>query len=229
MPQATRSPFRTPRLASALLALLALPAALPLAAAPPELAFEPEAVVASGLAPEAEALFHGVSRERRTYLWRLVQTREVVVADAEGVARLELPDGVAPLSLWTVVEPGSGEFAIASPEGFSPTELPFPGNGIDRGQNGLFRVLRARFERVEVLLVRPGEGAWYLVGVRGSDSDRARGQGRPELAVELDQGEPFWGGQEPPEELAEGDVVVAVNLDTLDFFAARLVAPGRPN
>ncbi|HUF77877.1 MAG TPA: hypothetical protein VMR44_03055, partial [Thermoanaerobaculia bacterium] len=188
-------------------ALAAAPVPLGRAAsAPPEIVFEAQSVVASGFLPAAEVIFHGVSRERHVYLWRLVQRRDVVAADAEGVARLDLPDGVAPLSLWTVVGPESGEFRIASPEGFTPTELPFPGNGLDRAQNGAWRVLRNRFERAEVLYVRPGVGAWYLVGVRGSDSDRGRSEGRPELTLELDQGEPFWRSEEPPEEFAEGDV-----------------------
>ena len=208
--------------------LLALAAAAPLAAAPPELAFEPAAVVASGVAPGAEVIFHGVTREHQVYYWRLVQTREVVPADAEGVARLELPDGVGSVSLWTAVDSGTGELAIGSPEGFTATELPFPGNGIDRAANGAWRVLRNRFERAEVLYVRPGVGAWWLLGVDGGSSDED-GLEDSALGLSLEQAQPLWREEPPPEEFAEGDVVVAVSLDTLDFFAARLTAPGPAN
>ncbi|HSL81716.1 MAG TPA: hypothetical protein VLF66_03015 [Thermoanaerobaculia bacterium] len=200
----------------------------PAASAPPVLVFEPEAVVAGGFAPGEEVIVHGVSRHRVGYVWRLVQTREVVVADAAGDARLELSEGIAPRSLWTAASAATGEFHIGSPEGFTPTEHPFPGNGIDRAQNGAWRRLRNRFERAEVLYLRPGVGGWWLLGTRGAESDRGRGQG-PDLALELDQGRPLWGSEPPPEEFAAGDVVVTVNLDTLDFFAARLVSPGGPH
>lgn len=197
----------------------------PLAAAPPELTFEPSVVVASGVTPGADVIFHGVTREDQVYYWRLVQTREVVPADAEGVARLDLPDGVGPISLWTVADPGTGEFTIGSPEGFTATELPFPANGLDRAANGVWRVLRNRFERAEVLYVRPGVGAWWLLGVDGGSSDHD-GREDSDLALSLEQAQPLWLAEPPPEEFAAGDVVVAVSLDTLDFFAARLVAPG---
>lgn len=207
--------------------LVSLPTA-PLAAASPEITFEPTAVVASGVVPGAEVVFHGITREHQVYYWRLVQTREVVPADAEGVARLELPDGVGPISLWTAVDSGTGELEVASPEGFTPTELPFPGNGIDRAANGAWRVIRNRFERAEVLYVRPGVGAWWLLGVDGGSSDED-GQEDSQLGLSLDQARPLWRQEPPPEEFAAGDVVVAVSLDTLDFFAARLSAPGSPN
>lgn len=197
------------------------------ASAPPVLVFEPEAVVARGFAPGEEVIVHGVSRHRVGYVWRLVQTREVVLADATGEARLELSEGLAPRSLWTAAGAATGEFYIASPEGFTPTEHAFPGNGIDRAPNGAWRRLRNRFERAEVLYLRPGVGAWWLLGTRGAESDRGRGHG-PDLALELDQGQPLWGREAPPEQFAAGDVVVTVNLDTLDFFAARLVSPGEP-
>lgn len=206
--------------------LLAIAAAAPLTAAPPALTFEPTAVVARGVAPGAEVVFHGVTREHQVYFWRLVQTREVVPADAEGVARLELPDGVGSISLWTAVDSGTGEFAVASPEGFTPTELTFPGNGIDRAANGAFRVVRNRFERAEVLYVRPGVGAWWLLGVDGGSSDED-GREDSALGLSLEQAQALWREEPAPEEFAAGDVVVAVSLDTLDFFAARLTAPGR--
>ncbi len=208
--------------------LLAVAAAGPLAAAPPEVTFEPAAVVASGVVPGAEVVFHGVTREHQTYYWRLVQTREVVPADADGLARLELPDGVGPVSLWTAVDSGTGEFGIGSPEGFTANELPFPGNGIDRAADGAFRVVRNRFERAEVLYVRPGVGAWWLLGVDGGSSDED-GREDSALGLSLDQAQPLWRAEPPPAEFAAGDVVVAVSLDTLDFFAARLTAPGQAN
>ncbi|HSL81273.1 MAG TPA: hypothetical protein VLF66_00770 [Thermoanaerobaculia bacterium] len=223
-------PPLAPRLLRRLLSasLLAVVATAPAAAAQPSVTFEPTAVVASGMAPETEVVFHGVTREHRVYYWHLVQTRDVVPADAEGVARLELPEGVGPVSLWTAVDSGTGEFGIGSPEGFTPNELPFPGNGIDRAANGAWRVLRSRFERAEVLYVRPGVGAWWLLGVDGGSSDED-GREDSQLGLSLELARPLWREEPPPEEFAAGDVVVAVSLDTLDFFAARLSSPGQPN
>lgn len=197
------------------------------ASAAPELAFETHALVASGLAPGAEVVFHGVGREHQAYFWRLVQTREPVMADATGTARLELPeeDRVPPRSLWTVVDPATGELAIGSPPGFTPEEIPFPARGLGESEAGAWRTLRTDFQAMEILYVRPGSGAWYLVAVEGSASDDDL-QEDSTLTVRLEDAEVLWGSEPAPRGLAPGDLVVAVSLDTLQYFAARLVEPG---
>lgn len=222
----TRHPLaRSLPIAGTLLALLALPAAAPVAAAPPELAFEPAAVVVSGLPPAGEVIVYGITREHLVYFWRLVPTREVLLADATGTARLEVPDGVGPRSIWAAVEPMTGELALASPEGFTPRELAFPAAGLGQSEAGAWRVLQIGFERVELLYVRPGVGAWWLFAADGATSDDD-GAENSTLRVRFDRALPLWGAELPPAGLAPGDVVFAVSLDTLDFFAARLVEPG---
>lgn len=223
MPHSALTPPRLLRRAGALLAAAVFwPVAL--AAAPPTIAFELHAVVVSDLAPGSEAVLHGVTRERHAYLWRLVTAREVLAADATGTARLDLPDGVGPISTWTAVDVVTGDFSIASPKGFAPEELLFPADGLGQSALGAWQVVRSHFERAEVLYVRPGTGAWWLVAVDGSGSDED-GRDDSALTASLEHAQPLWGDQPPPEQFAEGDVAVVVGLDTLDFFAARLVAP----
>ncbi len=217
-----------PRLLRCLLpaSLLLSAAAGPLAAAPPVLTFEPAAVVASGLAPGAEVAFHGVTRQHGGFFWRVVQTREVVAADALGEARLELPAGeVGPFSVWTVVDLGTGEFALGKPEGSTAREIPFPADGLGESEVGAWRVLKTRFERLEILYVRPGEGSWWLTAIDGGSGDDD-GQEDSSLSASLEEARPLWGSEAPPEGFRPGDVVVAVSPDSLDYFAARLIEPG---
>jgi len=196
------------------------------ASAPPRIVFEPDAVRASGFAPGADVLFHGVTRQHQEYFWRVVQTREVLSADAAGEARLEVAEGeVGPHAIWSVVDLATGDLALGTPEGSTAGEIPFPANGLGESEAGAWRVLRTRFERLEALYVRPGEGAWWLVAADGGSIDNDRREDSA-LSVRLEDARPLWGPEEPPRGLRPGDVVVAVSLDTLDYFAARLVTPG---
>lgn len=195
------------------------------ASSPPELVFEPEAVVARGLSPGAEVIFHGVTREHGGFFWRVVQTREVVLTDALGEARLELPAGeVGPLSVWTVVDPATGDFSLGTPAGSTAREVPFPADGLARTEAGLWWALRTRYERLEVLYVRPGEGAWWLTAIDGGSGDDDRREDSS-LRASLEEARPLWGAEAPSPGFRPGDVVVAVSLDSLTYFAARLVDP----
>ncbi len=195
----------------------------PAASSPPEIAFEPDAVVVSGLGPAAEVILHGVSRYHDVYYWALVPTDEVLTADATGTLRYEVPDGVAPFSVWAAIDTGTGELGLASPEGSIAHEVAFPADGLAQAPGGVVRRLHTSWERAEVLFVRPGVGAWRGAASRGA-------QGSPTAAgaeVDLASALPIEAAPAPPAELAVGDVVMAVNLDTLDYFAARLVPPGQ--
>jgi hypothetical protein len=160
----------------------------------------------------------------------------VLPADASGVATLDTvrPDSEveAPTevrTVWLAADGSTGRFTIAGSPGFVPVEVEFPARGLSRAPNGLLRVLRSRFGRGEMLVLRPGVGAWRVISVDGaaSDADKVQDSG---ATFSLDGALPVWspaGGDAPtPDELAAGDLVVVVSLDDLRFFAVTLTSPG---
>jgi hypothetical protein len=118
------------------------------------------------------------------------------------------------------VDLASGELTLAVPEGGELHEIDFPQGGI--GPTGRWLDADRRF--LDVLLVRPGSaggvwGAGFGDGAAG-DGDGLRNR---HLRAALDHLQPIVeGAAGPPDRLATGDVVVVVDQDTLDVYAARL-------
>ena len=142
--------------------------AAPLSAAPPEISFEADAVVARGITSKGQAVWFSVAREisRRSIN---VVPRHAVMADedGDGAVRLELGQEVPLRSVWFAVDLATGETAVATPEGFPLLEMDLPGNAIPAALNRLD--LERRF--AYLVLVRPGVGAWHLRVGDGGASD----------------------------------------------------------
>jgi hypothetical protein len=135
------------------LVLLALPLS---AATPPQISFEPEAVVAHGISPKGQAVWFSVAREISRRSTNVVPRHAVVADDdGDGTVRLELEQEVPLRSIWFVVDLATGETAVAVPEGFPLLEMELPGRAIPAALNRLDLERRM----VYLLLVRPGVGA----------------------------------------------------------------------
>jgi hypothetical protein len=155
-----------------------------------------------------------------------VPTDETLTADAAGTARYEVPNGLAPLSVWAAVETASGQFAIAAPDGSEATEIPFPAEGVGRAPGGALNRIRTSWDRTEALVVRPGAGAWRGAASRPA-SAVAGVAGEQGAEVDLGGVVPVGGAGQAPRELMPGDLVMAVDVDNLDYFVARLAPPGQ--
>lgn len=201
------------------------------ASAPPELAvtFEEAAVVAAGLTPGGDAVFWSVGREPLGAVQRVVRHHGLAVVDALGEARFE-PDTSAVLlkSVWSVADLETGALAIAAPPGFVLREIPFPGNGFAVGAPGRVNRLRHPKSALDLLMIRPGVGAWRLRAHDTGAKDRD-GEDDDRVMTDLDDLEPFDpAGPEPPERFARGDVVVVVDPHDLTYYATRLLGPPAP-
>ena len=201
------------------------------ASAPPELAitFEEAAVVAADLTPGGDAAFWSVAREPLGYLQRVVRHYGVEVVDAQGEARFEPDTGEVLLkSLWAVADIESGALAIAAPPGFVLRELPFPGNGFAVGAPGRVNSLRHPKSSLDLLMVRPGVGAWRLRAHDTGAKDRD-GEDDDQVMTDLDDLEPFDpAGPEPPERYARDDLIVVIDPHDLTYYATRLLGPPAP-
>jgi hypothetical protein len=200
----------------------------PPASAPPTLAFEADAVTATGLSPGGEAVLFALSREPQGYYTRVVPRSEVLVADAAGEARYELGAAVPVRSVWVLAEVASGALAVAAPEGFPLRARELSPGDLRRGPGGRRDRLVQALERLEVLVVRPGVGTWRLSLHDGGSAD-ADGADDGALAAALAELVPVGAAPGPPEEVAAGDRFVAIDPATLDLFTLALPeGPGQP-
>jgi hypothetical protein len=131
-------------------------------------------------------------------------------------------------SVWAVADLVTGAFAIAAPPGFVLREIEFPGNGFAAGAPGRVNRLRHPKASLDLLMIRPGVGAWRL---RAHDTGLADHDGEDDdrVLTDLDDLEPLEpGGPEPPERYAREDVVVVVDPEDLTYYATRLLGPPAP-
>jgi hypothetical protein len=187
--------------------------AAPLAAAnPPEIAFEPEAVVANGIDPQARVVWFSVAREISRQATNIVSRYEI------GSVRLELGQEVPLRSIWFAVDLATGETGVATPPDFPLLEMDLPGGAIPAALNRL--ELRNRF--AYLLLVRPGVGAWQLRVGDGGDSDE---DGEPDgiLRAALSSLAPIEeGGPPPPERFSPKDVLLIIDPERMESASVRI-------
>jgi hypothetical protein len=194
-------------------------AALP-AGAQPTIGFEENAVVASGVTPGGSVVWFGIARERPGRITQVVRRDPVLPdSDGDGVARLDLGRSVAVQSIWAAVDLTSGSFAVATPEGTPRREVALPGNSFRRSPRGAVEALQDARQFLEILVVRPGEGAWSLsVGDGGASDADLQPDGGVQAA--LTSMRPLGTAKTALDQLLPGDVVVVIDPRQMEFYAA---------
>jgi hypothetical protein len=180
----------------------------------PLLSFHEAEVVASQVTPGAKMALFAISHDPTPYQ-RRISTHASVLADddRDGVARYRTD--VATASVWIAVDVASGRIAVASP---APEPVRRTTEPLAPGQ--LRKIARAH-EYLAWLLVRPGSGAWTLtIEDSGLEDDDFADDGRVTLALARMQA--IGDSPSAPHELRAGDVVVAVDPETLAVLDLRL-------
>ena len=168
----------------ALLGLLLIPALAGAQTPPPNpkpgIAFEAEAVVASGLTPGNPVVWFGV--ERRVdpdFSTEVVRHTEVATAGADGTARVSLGREVAVRSVWVAVDQKKGEFVVAAPDGYRIARPQKPATALGVGEGNRPDLFLDERPYLMGLVVRPGDGAWVFAGGDGGGARSGRGERRP--------------------------------------------------
>jgi hypothetical protein len=151
---------------------------------------------------------------------RLIRTGSFapVDTDNDGDIPIPLPNGSTDLAVWSAVDFETGEFTVATPSGVVG-EIGFRGHKLNVNSAGQLRRLETEnLETLQILLVRPREGAWSL---RGADGGRADSDGRNDMKFELDieSLQPLPGFGPPPKHFAKGDVLIIIDPIKGDVFA----------
>ena len=186
-----------------------------------EVTFGDSAVHAEGLTSGGTAVVFAVTRTRDGWLRRISQFALPVAVDASGSASLELPEDVPLMSIWAVADLATGDVGIGFPEGMEGTPLlADDGTPMTVGQVASGRIL-AGVAEADILVVRPGVGAWRLhVGDGGlSDED---GSQNGALQVQLANMVPLVEGSGPLRGVRPGDSIVLIDPRQMTYLAERV-------
>lgn len=147
-----------------------------------------------------------------------------VLRDEDSDGRVAFrPDELLPFrSLFFGVEVESGRLGIGTPEGFRVRRLSFPLTASKKDTNGAVTGFIQERQFVEMLIVRPGAGAWILVAGEGAAGDGDR-EDNGKLHLDVSDAKPLTrNAGDAPKHLKKGDIVVLVDLTRLDVFTTQV-------
>ena len=137
----------------------------------PVISFEKNQVIVDSITQGGRVACYGVAHDfldldRAIYRWG----REAVDTDGNGSVAIELPREVPERSIWVCADVATGRLSVQAPDGSSGVEVPLRGRGalLSAANNDRFEVAS---DRVDLLLGRPGEGAWLQLTGDGGASD----------------------------------------------------------
>ena len=194
----------------------------PAAAEPFRLAVETDTLVATGATSKGQVAFFGVAREIAPDDVVEVVPRTEIRVDDDGDGQVAFPLGgpVALRSAWAAVDLTSGDFDAAAPEGFRLKKVSFRGRGVGRRFDGRDSIIDAR-GLVDILVVRPGTGAWTLRLGDGGPTD-GDGTADGQLEAILDRMEPLAGSPPPPQTFQKDDVVLVLDPNRLEMTLVKV-------
>ncbi len=185
--------------------------------------FTDDSLIVTGVSPGTDVAMITVWRERFPGWSRTTRFADLLT-DLDGDGNVERPvDRSLPeSSLWIVADLTTGEWAVATPQAY-----PFPEIEVSaRRLRQDLEVLEADRETLELMIVRPGEGAWHLtVWDGGTGDDDALADGR--VAARLPAFESL--GSAPIRiQSRPGDLVFGIEARRMEWFAAAL-GPATPS
>jgi hypothetical protein len=203
--------------------LCSLLAAAPLFAADFTLGMRGESIVAQHATPDGDVAFFSETVSATTYRPAYYHAALAMPSDGTGEATYSTSHAKDKTAVWVAVDVQSGAVATVSGDGTTPVPFPLADSMQVRDTSGSIAKLQLPFIVGDLLIVRPGEGAWHATGMDGgpADDDHAR-NGR--LSFSLDTLVSFKNknNSKPPHALKKGDVIVAIEARTLRYAVLRV-------
>lgn len=144
--------------------------------------------------------------------------RAEVIADSDGDGAVALTVSAIPTaSVWAAVDFTTGRHSIAAPQGFPLRRMDIPEHGWRRG----LEHFELRRGYLEVLVVRPGAGAWTLRAAEGGSNDDD-GALNATLRTRLSKMHRLHGPDTTPRPpvIVPKDFLLVIDPHELDFFTS---------
>lgn len=196
------------------LATLFLPGLLHAAPSPLTVRFSERAITVEGATAGGNVVYFGLAREltaTATPVRTLVRYAEVIAdGDRDGTVRLEFASGVPAIGMWAVVDLSTGRHAAIPTPGYDPVRLDFTPQLLKKDNAGQLRKLQWPLAEMDVLLVRPGEGAWRIHAAKHSARDENRGK-QDVLRLDVEAMTAIGNSPPPPKHIKNGDVLAVMD------------------
>lgn len=121
-------------------------------------------------------------------------------------------------SVWISVDFLTGEYAVGSRTGFAIRPLRLDLGNLKSDQEGVIGIFDREQLAADMLIVRPGKGAWRIRAFEGGIGD-ADLQRNGKLSLPAESAKPVDGTNDPPpKRLKQGDVIALIDPMRLEVF-----------
>ena len=186
---------------------------------------EQDAVVATDVTRFGRAVFFAVTYQSGPVPVRSQKATVLRDDDGDGVIRFSMPDGVPFIGIWSVVDLANGAVQLGTKEDYELIGLEQPLAETFRrdDRSGGYDRIEQFAGDVEMLVVRPGEGAWTMNGAKGGEEDLDFGASG-KLVLGFERLRALGDRERTPGALRDGDVVVVIDVGEMRASAATLGA-----
>ena len=181
-------------------------------------------VTVSGVTPHGKVVFFGIGRFVHGYrvtVRRFDETR--LDDDGDGVVDLDIKEKVPWKTVFAAIDFTSGRFAMATPEGFPLLPMTLSEDPV-AGERGVLDRIVVLHRFCDVLLVRPGVGAWGQILADGNKSDEDR-LSNSRAMLKISRAVAIADDLPPaPSTIEPGDVVVLIDSQKMESYAVEVGA-----
>ena len=173
-------------------------------------------VKASNASKGSKIVFFGDQIEPRTYFASYFHGADVIASSTDGSAIFDLQRPVPRSAVWIAVDSETGDVAMAIPPGSPALEYVPDADSLKHDFSGNIAKLQLPFIIADVLLVRPGDGAWRISVADGGPKDEDH-QHNGKTSASIETLAQFEREKKPPNALKRGDVLVIIEPRSLRY------------
>jgi hypothetical protein len=186
----------------------------PLSAASLNLQFNEQTITVHDATPGARVLLFGVTRDvlrtHPVFVGKIIESQFLTDADGDGLVIYDLGKSVPQQGIWVAVDMSSGQYVAAPSPGYEPVVLPLTSDAAKHDNAGQLKKIEWPVSEADLLVVRPGMGAWHLYASRSSELDENKSNNGP-LRLDVEAMQSIGDSPAPPKNLKKGDIVAIFN------------------
>jgi hypothetical protein len=183
--------------------------------------FGEQSITFSGVTPGGKLAVFGVAREllnTSPAIPAIVVRAEILAdADRDGVVRFDLPIRVPRLGMWAATDLENGAHMAFPTPGYSPRLITVGSELLRNDNGGQLRKLEWPFSEIDVVVMRPREGAWRFYASKASGADENRDNGNRLLRVDLRSMTAIGQSPEGPHNFRNGDIVAIFDRSEMQY------------
>lgn len=130
--------------------------------------------------------------------------------DRDGQVRLDVGTALPRRAIWGAVDLASGAAVVVPSPGYDPLRANFGNEQLKNDSNGQLKKLEWAAAAMNVLVVRPGAGAWALYAVKHTAVDETARTNQP-LRIDFDSFVAVGDSPKPPGSFKKGDVLIVID------------------